>query len=73
MTTTKPTNGDGLDCNIQPAEPTNKSTRILGAIHTFIQRAASGFTLDRGIDAYCIMMLILVAVMLIQGVMQWLH
>ena len=70
----KHTSGDGLTTpHSQPAEITNKSTRILGAIRTYIKRAVSGFTLDRGIDAYTIMMVILVAVMLIQGVLQWLR
>jgi len=73
-TNTKPKNGDRLTTpHSQPAEITNKSTRILGAIRTYIKRAVSGFTLDRGIDAYTIMMVILVAVMLIQGVLQWLR
>jgi len=69
-----PTNGDGLTTpHSQPAKFKTESTRILGAIRTFINRAVSGFTLDRGIDAYTIMMLIVVAVMLIQGVLQWLR
>lgn len=69
---TKPTNGEGLTTShSQPVEFTTKSNRILGATRTFIRRATSGFTLDRGIDAYTIMMMILVAVMLIQGAMQW--
>lgn len=71
---TTPTNGDGLTTpHSQPAKITTKSTRILGVIHGFIRRAASGFTLGRCMDAYNIMMLILVAVMLIQGVLQWLR
>lgn len=73
MTTTKPTNGDGLDCNIQPAKLTTKSTRILGAIRAIIQSAASGFTLDRRVDAYCIMMLILMVILLIQGAVTWMQ
>lgn len=75
MTTNiKPKNGDGLTTpHSQPAEITNKSDRILGAIRTYIKRAVSGFALDRGIDAYTIMMLIVVAVMLIHGVLQWLR
>lgn len=73
-TNTKPKNGDGLTTpHSQPAKITTKSTRILGAIRTLINRATSGFTLDRGIDAYTMMMMILVAVMLIQGVVQWMR
>jgi hypothetical protein len=73
-TNTKPTNSDGPDTpRIRPAKSTTKSTRILGAIHTLIQRVASGFTLDRGIDAYCIMVLILSVILLIQGAVQWMH
>lgn len=75
MTTdTKPTNGDGLTTpHSQPAKITTKSTRILGAIRGLFQRAASGFTLGRCMDAYTILMVILVAVMLIQGALQWLR
>ena len=73
-TNTKPTSSDGLTTpHSQPAKIITKSTRILGAIQTLINRAASGFTLGRCMDAYTILMVILVAVMLIQGVMQWLH
>lgn len=68
------TKGDGLDVpHDQPAKSTSKSTRILGAIRTFINRAVSGFTLDRGIDAYFIMMLILMVIVLFQGVLQWMQ
>ena len=73
-TNTKPTNGDGLTTpHSQPAKITTKSTRILGAIHTFINRAVSGFAVDRGIGLDSIALLILAVFMLIQGVMQWMH
>jgi len=68
------TNGDGLDApHDQPAKSTTKSTRILGAIHTFINRAASGFTVDLAFVAYGILMLILVVSMLIREALQWMH
>jgi hypothetical protein len=73
-TNTKPTNSDGPDTpRIRPAKSTYKSTRILGAIHTFINRAASGFTVDRGIGLDSIALLILAVFMLVQGVLQWMH
>ncbi len=69
-----PENSDGLDAaHDQPAKSINKSTRILGAFRKFINRAASGFTIDRGFDAYFILMLILAVFMLVQGVLQWLN
>ncbi len=75
MTTkTKPTSRDGLDVpHAQPAKSTNKSTRILRAIHTFINRVASGFTVDRGIGLDSILMMIHGVFMLAQGVLQWMH
>jgi hypothetical protein len=70
-TNTKPKNGDRLDApHDQSAKSTSKSSRILGAFRKFINRAASGIALDLSIDAYCIFVLILVALMLIHGVMQ---
>lgn len=73
-TNTKPTNGDGLDAaHVQLAKSTTKSTRILGATRGFIRRAVSGFSIDRGIGLDAIALLILMAVFLVQGVLQWLR
>lgn len=71
---TEPTNGDGLDApHDQPAKLTNKTNRILGAIRTFIKDATSGFSIDLGIGLDSIMLLILAAILLIQGVTQWMR
>ena len=71
---TEPTNGDGLDApHDQPAKLTNKTTLILVAIRAFIKGAASGFSIDRSIGLDSIMLLILAAILLIQGVMQWMR
>jgi hypothetical protein len=73
-TNTKPTNGDGLDApHDQPAKSTTKSTHILRAIHSFFQRAASGFIIDRGISLDSILLLILAVFMLVQEVLQWMR
>jgi len=73
-TNTKSKSRDGLDApHDQPAKSTTKSTRILGAIHTIINRAASGFTVDRGIGLDSILLVILAAFIVVQEVLQWLN
>lgn len=73
-TNTKPTNGDGLDApHDQPAKSTTKSTCILRAIRIFVQRAACGFTIDRGIGLDSILLLILAVIILVQEVLQWMR
>jgi hypothetical protein len=52
---------------------TTKVTAIIIAIWTALKGAASGFFLDRGIGLDSLALLILAAILLIQGVMQWMH
>jgi len=73
-THTKLTNGDGLDAaHDQPANTTPKSTLILRAIYACFKRAVGGFSIDRGIGLDTIAALILMAVFVIQGGLQWLR
>lgn len=58
--------------NLEGLRTAESGSQII-ALWVLLKSAASGFTLGRCMDAYTIMMLILVAVMLIQGVLQWLR
>jgi hypothetical protein len=55
--------------NDQPGKLTTISTRIFGAIHKHINRASSGLSLDLGIDAYCVLLLILATILPVQWAM----
>ena len=58
--------------NLEGLKTAESGSQII-ALWTRVKSAASGFTLDRGIDAYCIMTMILAVILLIQGVVIWMH
>lgn len=68
------TNNNGLTAgNSQPVKTHSIVTSNFIAASAYIKRAAGIIFINLGISADCILMLALLAIVLIQGVLQWLR